>query len=156
MENWYSKGVKDWAKIPDCVDYFTNELSDARSEVRIYGNVEKNATHLPSYVELRFAQLQELEAILEHLNIQLRKKRSEYLRKYLENYNKALSSRDAEKYADGEAEVVAISELINQVAYTRNQYLGITKGFEIKHFQLTNIIKLRVAGMEDAEINNRH
>ena len=63
---------------------------------------------------------------------------------------------DAEKYADGEQEVVAISELINQVAYTRNQYLGITKGFEIKHFQLTNIIKLRVAGMEDAEINNRH
>ena len=50
----------------------------------------------------------------------------------------------------------AISELINQVAYTRNQFLGITKGFEIKHFQLTNIIKLRVAGMEDAEINNRH
>ena len=41
---------------------------------------------------------------------------------------------DAEKYADGEQEVVAISELINQVAYTRNQFLGITKGFEIKHF----------------------
>ena len=38
----------------------------------------------------------------------------------------------------------------------RNSYLGITKGFEIKHFQLSNIIKLRVAGMEDADINNRY
>ena len=82
----------------------------------------------------------------------MRKKRSEYLRKYLENYNKVLSSRDAEKYADGEDEIVAIGELINQVALIRNQYLGITKGFEIKHFQLSNIIKLRVAGMEDSEI----
>ena len=74
----------------------------------------------------------------------------------MENYNKVLSSRDAEKYADGEKEVVDISEIINQVAYLRNQYLGITKGFEIKISNFSNIIKLRVAGMEDAEINNRH
>jgi len=154
--SWYRKIVADWDHIPDCLDHFENELADARLEVKIKGNVEKNATELPAYVELRFAQLQELEAILEHLNIQLRKKRSEYLRKYLENYNKALSSRDAEKYADGETEVVAISELINQVALMRNKFQGITKGFEIKHFQLSNVIKLRVAGMEDADINNRY
>ena len=154
--SWYRKVVADWNNIPQCLDHFETELAEARSEVKIKGNVEKNSTELPAYVELRFSQLQELEAILEHLNISLRKKRSEYLRKYLENYNKALSSRDAEKYADGEDEVVAISELINQVALMRNSYLGITKGFEIKHFQLSNIIKLRVAGMEDADINNRY
>lgn len=150
--SWYSKIVADWSKIPSCIDHFEDELQEARNEVKIYGNVEKNATMLPGFVELRFGQLQEIEAILEHLNIQLRKKRSEYLRKYLESYNKALSSRDAEKYADGEAEIVAISELINQVALLRNKFQGITKGFEIKHFQLSNIIKLRVAGMEDATI----
>jgi len=150
--NWYSNIVKDWSEIPNCIQYFENELVDARKEVKIHGNIEKNSTRLPAYVELRFGQLQEIEAILEHLNIQLRRKRSEYLRKYLENYNKVLSSRDAEKYADGEDEIVAIGELINQIALVRNQYLGITKGFEIKHFQLTNIIKLRVAGMEDSEI----
>jgi hypothetical protein len=154
--SWYRKVVQDWNNIPQCLDHFETELAEARSEVKIKGNVEKNSTELPAYVELRFSQLQELEAILEHLNISLRKKRSEYLRKYLETYNKALSSRDAEKYADGEDEVVAISELINQVALMRNSYLGITKGFEIKHFQLSNIIKLRVAGMEDADINNRY
>ena len=151
--NWYSNIVKDWSEIPNCIQYFENELVDARKEVKIHGNIEQNSTRLPAYVELRFGQLQEIEAVLEHLNIQLRRKRSQYLRKYLENYNKVLSSRDAEKYADGEDEIVAIGELINQVALIRNQYLGITKGFEIKHFQLTNIIKLRVAGMEDSEIN---
>ena len=93
--SWYSKIVADWNKIPSCIDHFESELQEARNEVKIYGNVEKNATMLPGFVELRFGQLQEIEAILEHLNIQLRKKRSEYLRKYLENYNKALSSRDA-------------------------------------------------------------
>ena len=151
--NWYSKVTNDWSEIPNCIQFFEKEILDAKKEVRIQGNIEKNATYLPAYVELRFGQLQEIEAILEHLNIQLRKKRSGYLRKYLENYNKVLSSRDAEKYADGEDEIVGIGELINEVALVRNQYLGITKGFEIKHFQLSNIIKLRVAGMEDSEIN---
>ena len=154
--SWYRKVVQDWNHIPACLDHFEKELAEARTEVKIKGNVEKNSTELPAYVELRFSQLQEIEAILEHLNISLRKKRSEYLRKYLESYNKALSSSDAEKYTDGEDEVVGISELINQVAFIRNQFLGITKGFEIKHFQLSNIIKLRVAGMEDADINNRY
>jgi hypothetical protein len=154
--SWYRKIVADWKHIPAALDYFEAELDGAKLEVKVKGNIEKASTELPGYVEHRFGQLQELEAILEHLNIQLKKKRSEYLRKYLENYNKALSSRDAEKYSDGEAEVVAISELINQVALMRNKFQGITKGFEIKHFQLSNIIKLRVAGMEDADINNRH
>jgi len=95
--NWYSDIVKDWSKIPNCIQFFESELLDARKEVKIKGNIEKNSTQLPAFVELRFAQLQEIEAILEHLNIQLRKKRSSYLRKYLENYNKVLSSRDAEK-----------------------------------------------------------
>ena len=154
--NWYSKIVADWNNIPAFLDYFEDELAVAKTEVKVIGNIEKASTQLPGYVEHRFGQLQEIEAILEHLNIQLRKKRSEYLRKYLENYKKALSSRDAEKYSDGEAEVVAISELINQVALMRNKFQGITKGFEVKHFQLSNIIKLRVAGMEDADINNRY
>lgn len=154
--SWYRKVVADWDNIPACLDFFDKELAEARAEVKIYGNVEKNSSELPAYVELRFSQLQELEAILEHLNIRLRKKRSYYFKKYMENYNKALSSRDAEKYADGEDEVIGISELINQVAFMRNQYLGITKGFEIKHFQLSNIIKLRVAGMEDTDINSRY
>jgi len=153
---WYSEVSRDISKIPDAVAYFELQLAEAKKEVKVTGNIEKASTQLPGYVEHRFGQLQEIEAILEHLNIQLRKKRSEYLRKYLENYNKSLSSRDAEKYSDGEAEVVAISELINQVALMRNKFQGITKGFEIKHFQLSNIIKLRVAGMEDADINNRY
>lgn len=154
--SWFSEVVKDWSKIPECIEHFENELADARKEVKIFGNVEKNATQLPSFVEQRFAQLQEIEAILEHLNIQLRRRKSEHFRKYLEAYNKSLSSRDAEKYADGESDVIDISEVINQVAYVRNQYLGITKAFEIKHYQLSNVVKLRVAGMEDSEINSRY
>jgi hypothetical protein len=104
---------------------------------------------MPGIVEYRFNQLQEVEAILEWLNIQLRKKRSEMFRKYTENYNRALTSRDAERYVDGDPEVVEWQLLINEFAMVRNKYLGLMKAIDAKQYQINNITKLRVAGMED-------
>ena len=90
--------------------------------------------------------------ILNYLNIELRRLRSTYFKKYLENYQRALSSRDVEKYVDGEADVVDYEKIINEFALLRNKWLGITKGLDQKQWQITNIVKLRVAGMEDASI----
>ena len=132
MKRWYTIVRDNMSEIVSCLDYYEQELKEARFEVKISGIVEKNSTDLPSFVELRFSQLQDIESILEHLNIKLRKTRSKYFRQYLEGYAKVLSSRDAEKYADGEDEVVDLMELINYVSLIRNQFQGITKGFEIK------------------------
>ena len=149
---WYSKISRDIGKIPDAVAYYETELVDAKKEIRIYGNLEKAAAEMPGLVEHRFNQLQELEAILEYLNIELRRLRSSYFKKYLENYQRALSSRDVEKYVDGEADVVDYEKIINEFALMRNKWLGISKGLDQKQWQITNITKLRVAGMEDASI----
>lgn len=149
---WYARVSKDIAALPDCLDYFYSELDQARIEVRIHGNVEKSSSALPGIVEHRFNQLQEVEAILEYLNIELRRIRSKAFKKYLENYQRVLSSRDCEKYVDGEADVVDMEKIINEFAMLRNQWLGIVKGLEIKGFQINNIIKLRAAGLEDIQL----
>lgn len=146
---WYASVSKDIANLPPCLDYFYKELDEARKEVKIYGNVEKSSAALPGIVEHRFNQLQEIEAILEYLNIELRRIRSKAFKKYLENYQRALSSRDCEKYVDGEADVVDMEKVINEFAMLRNQWLGIIKGLDIKQWQISNIIKLRTAGLED-------
>ncbi len=149
---WYSKISKDITHLPDCIEYFYKELDSARAEAKIYGNVEKASASLPGIVEQRFNQLQEIEAILEYLNIELRRTRSKAFKKYLENYQRALSSRDVEKYVDGEADVVDMEKIINEFAMLRNQWLGIIKALDIKQWQLSNIIKLRTAGLEDVTI----
>ena len=46
----------------------------------------------------------------------------------------------------------SVEKIINEFALLRNQWLGITKGLDQKQWQITNIVKLRVAGMEDATI----
>jgi hypothetical protein len=149
---WYSKIVASLGNIPDFIAYYQNELEDAKRDVRIGGLVEKNITALPGITEHRFNQLQEIEAVLNHLNIQLRKIRRKHFQKYLEGYARALTSRDAEKYVDGEDEVIDFETIINEVALLRNRYLGILKAMESKNFMLGHIVRLRAAGMEDIQV----
>jgi hypothetical protein len=149
---WYSKVTADLGNIPDFITYYESELVDAKRDVRLGGLVEKNITALPGITEHRFNQLQEIEAILNHLNIQLRKIRRKHFQKYLEGYARALTSRDAEKYVDGEDEVIDFETIINEVALLRNRWLGIMKGLDSKSWMSGHVVRLRTAGMEDIQV----
>ena len=149
---WYSEVSRNVSKIPEAIDYYENQIVEARTEIKLSGNVERAAAELPGIVAHRFTQLQEIEAILHYMNIELRRLRSSYFKKYLENYQRALSSRDVEKYVDGEADVVDYEKIINEFALLRNKWLGVLKGLDQKQWQITNVVKLRVAGMEDASL----
>ena len=118
--NWYDKVSKDISNIPDAAAYYESELIAAKADARVSGNLERAAANMPGIVENRFNQLQEIEAILEYLNIELRRLRSQHFRKYLENYQRALSSRDCEKFVEGEADdnrqIVALTA-INRIRF---------------------------------------
>lgn len=150
--NWYDQVSKDISKIPAAVQYYEAELLQAKKETNVVGRLEKASAQMPAIVETRFGQLQEIEAILEYLNIELRRLRSTHFRKYVENYQRQLSSRDAEKFVDGESDVVDFEKIINEFALLRNKWLGIIKGLDIKQWQVSNIVKLRTAGLDDAAI----
>ena len=149
---WYSRVVADLSAIPDFIAHYEQELDLSKQDCRIGGVVEKNISALPGITEHRFNQLQEIEAVLNYLNIQLRKIRRRHFQKYLEGYARALTSRDAEKYVDGEDEVIDFETIINEVALLRNRYLGIMKAMVSKNFMLGHIVRLRAAGMEDIQI----
>ena len=152
MSGWYTKVSQDLSNIPNFIEYYEAELENAKRDIGIYGNVEKNLSNLPGITEQRFNQLQEIEAILNHLNIQLRKIRRKHFQKYLEHYARALTARDAEKYVDGEEEVIDFETIINEVALLRNRWLGIMKALESKNYMLGHMVKLKTAGMEDFAI----
>jgi hypothetical protein len=151
-QHWYTLVTQDLANLPDFMEHYNDELQQAKFEVGIKGSVERNLAGLPGITEHRFAQLQEIEAVLNYLNIQLRKIRSATFKKYLENYNRALSSRDAERYVDGEEDVINYESIINEVALLRNRYLAVLKGLESKNFMMGHLVRLKVAGQEDFTI----
>lgn len=146
---WYNRVVGNLGEIPDFIEYYEKELQSARYECSIKGKLEQNVANLPGITEYRFNQLQEIEAVLNYLNIQLRKIRQKHYKKYLESYARALTSRDAEKYAEAEDEVIDFETIINEVALLRNKWLGLMKGIESKNFMLGHVSRLRTAGMED-------
>jgi len=152
---WYGRVVEDLGEIPSAVSYYENELVASKNEARIVGNLEKNAQELSGITSHRFGQLQEIEAILKHLNVRYDKMRSDHYRRYLERYQRDLSDRAIEKYIDGEDDIVNMSVLINEVSLIRNKYLALMKGLEIKHYQIGNITKLRVVGMEDVNLGTK-
>lgn len=149
MAIWYNKVIRDIGEIANCTLYFEDKIDSHRKDISISGSLEANLMALPGVTENVWSELQEIEAILEYMNICLRNIRSKYFRSYMETYNKALSSRDAEKYVDGEFDVVEYEQLINEVALIRNKYLGLMKGLESKGYQLNSITKIRCAGMEN-------
>jgi hypothetical protein len=153
MSTWYYRVTGDLSKIADFIVHYESELETARFDLSLKGkSLEKHAAELPGLVEQRYSQLQEIEAVLEYLNIKLRKDRSIEFKKFLEAYNKSLSSRDAEKYVDGVQSIVDLQMLINEVALLRNKFLGISKAMEAKNWMMSNVIKLRVAGLDDATV----
>ena len=149
---WYSRVVANLGAIPDFISHYEQELEEAKRDCKIGGLIEKNISALPGITEHRFNQLQEIEAVLNYLNIQLRKIRRKHFQKYLEGYARALSTRDAEKYVDGEDEVIDFETIINEVALLRNRWLGIMKGLDSKSWMSGHIVRLRTAGMEDITI----
>ena len=152
MQQWYSIVTQNLGELPNFLKYYEDELAEAKREIKIYGNLEKNIAALPGITEHRFSQLQEIEGVLEYMNIQLKKIRRKHFKTYLEAYARELTSRDAERYADGEDEVIEYEALINEVALIRNKYLGILKGLEQKSFMMGHISRLRTAGLEDVSL----
>lgn len=155
MSQWYNKVIRDLSNISDFIHYYEGELEDAKRELSLRDKktIERHSSELPGIVENRYRQLQEVESVLEHLNISLKKKRAEVFKKFLENYQRQLTSRDCEKYTDGDIDVVALTELVNEVALLRNKYIGLYKGLEQKGWMISHIVKLRSAGLEDITID---
>jgi len=153
VSQWYRKVSKSLTAIGPCIDHYEIEVEAARTELSMRTKtIEKHESELPGIIEHRFNQLQEIEAILEYLNIELRKITAKKFREFLEHYNKQLSSADAKKYAEGDVDVIDMALLVNEFALVRNKYLGVMKGLDTKGFMLGHVTKLRVAGLDDAMI----
>ena len=157
MSRWYNRITStspyDAEALINAIDYFESELAVARTEVKLKGSIEKASSRLPGITTERFGQLQEVEAILRLLNILMDKAKAAAFKQYLEGYNRALSSRDADKYAEADDKVIELALLVNQVALVRNQYLAIMKGLDAKNWQISNLTRLKAAGFEDYEVD---
>jgi hypothetical protein len=151
---WFRRIVLDGdiGALDAAVAYYTRELEESKKECKIDGSLEQAASRLPGIFEHRFNQLQEIDGILDYMNTELKRIRSHHFRNYLEKYNRDLAPTTIEKYIDGEDDVHTWKLEISKLALLRNQFTGVTKSLDIKNWQISNVVKLRLAGLEDSDL----
>jgi hypothetical protein len=153
MSRWYARVTRDandLSPVADAYDYFEAQYLEAQKEISPKGRIWDMSKLLPGLVEQRYGQLQEIEAILRYLEIRYDKTKADKYRFYLENYPKTLTSRDADRYAEADPDVIDLALLRNQVGLIRNKFISLTKAMEYLHFQIGHMVALRKAGIEDA------
>lgn len=143
----------DYSILGDAILWFENEHDEGKKQLDVKGRrVTEVATKLPAWIDYYYGVWMEVEAILKLLEAHIDRATQKARKLYIEHYNRALSDRTAEKYAEAEPEVLDLRMLHNHMLLIRNQLNGLHKGFEALHFQLTNVTKLLAAGIEDATL----
>lgn len=148
--NWYKIIKEDATKVNEALEYYNNEYLEARGELNDKGkHLQQVQLELPSLFEIRYAQLQELEAIMEFFDIKVKGLRSNLYQKLMNNSQRALTSNDVKQYIDGDKNIMDIQLIINDIALVRNKFISITKALDIKNWQLSNVTKALCAGLND-------
>lgn len=150
MTNWYQTIKEDATKVQEALDYYNEEYVKARAELKDTGkHLQQVQLELPSLFETRYAQLQELEAIIEFFDIKVKALRSSLYQKLLNSSQRALTSSDVKQYIDGDKNIMDLQIIINDIALVRNKFISVTKALDVKNWQLSNVTKSLCAGIND-------
>ena len=124
---YYSEVARDINKIPEAIKFFEDQLIEARGEVKLKGNVERAAAEMPGIVEHRFNQLQEIEAILNYLNIELRRLRSSS-KNILKITQRVCLAEMLRSMLTAKQTLLTMKRLLMSSITSSNKWLGLLKG----------------------------
>ncbi|RYD67162.1 MAG: hypothetical protein EOP83_03395 [Verrucomicrobiaceae bacterium] len=154
---WFRKittDPSDFGRVMDAIDHFMMEYHEAERELTVKGKrIDAVASHIPGIIAFRYAQLQELEMILKHMEVLVDREIVKQTKWFMESYPRAITEPTARKYAEAHDDVFARVLIKHEVAVARNCFLSLFKGIEAMHYQIRNIVELRKAGIEDAEFS---
>lgn len=151
--SWFDRimaAEDDLELIAEAMEHYKSEYEAARKELRPSGRIDVMLQRLPGLIEHYWARYQELECILQEIEIRENKALHSARKAYYEHYNRQLTERMAEKYAENDDNVIALKRIRLNVAYVRNLYNAIFKGFESMNFRIKDTIELRKHQIEDA------
>lgn len=93
--------------------------------------------------------INEMKGIEDTLKTKLQQSESVHWKKYNENYQRALSSRDIQAYVSGEPDYVALQELQLEVQFVKRQLESLKEALEAMGWQIKTVTELRVNELQD-------
>lgn len=95
-------------------------------------------------------RLQSLKTVEEYVRGEMKIVESKHWRKFNEQHNRSLNTSDIKAYIAGEPDFVLWHTVLLEVIHLRQQYESVVETLKSMNWQLSNIVKLRVAAIEDA------
>jgi hypothetical protein len=143
---------EDLSPVADAYDYYMDQYDTAFKELNALlkrgASLDAASREIPGQTGYRMAQLQEIEQIMGFLENREKKVLGEKRRMFREHYNRELSDTMVEKYASTDPDLLELAEIRNMFSLVRNKFLMLSKQLEYAHFQITNLCKMRTAGIE--------
>ncbi len=140
--------------VMQAADYYEAEYEKGRAEIGAHPGAEivRLEAKMAGMIADRYAQLQDMESILEHLETKENRAKVDRILHYTEHYGRKLTDTVAAKYADVHDDVQLFRMHRQYLANKRNLFLGLIKGLETLHYQLGNITKLHASGLENVTL----
>lgn len=155
MSDWFRRIVKDQSEetVGACLAYFEIEYKDGMNDLNCTNKrIWEISRVIPGLSSYRYGQWRELFHIAAFLKDRADQAKTLLVEFNATSYKRAVSDRQAEKIAEADPEVCKLRELQYAVELMADKFAGLSKGLEALHFQVSNLTKLRAAGMEDAII----
>lgn len=139
------------AEVLDRLPAYEEKLQAAEPIFKLEGRRLEEIARTLAYYQSSYDQTyQELKALEDWLNNIKEKKVAKYWKKYLEGYQRTLTSRDIQAYIAGEKEIVEMNQIIIEVTLLKSNALSVVEAVKNLGWMLGHITKLRVAEMQDA------
>lgn len=142
-----------YVKLPDILDQFKTDLEPAKEQVNNDGKLletclSKNSALMHYYDERRIR----LHSLVKFFKMEVDRVRGEKYKQYNENYSRTISIQMMNKYIDAEPAYLEIYQILIEIEEVYEDYVSVVDTFKQRHYELTNMTKLRIANLEFSEI----
>ena len=134
----------------DYLGWCEDEFKEGLEKLKIHGELQKQAAEQPAWLG-RYDEIRaELKALRNWYDGKAKRRRGTLYREFLEQYSRALQHRDIEQYINSDKRWQSADDVYQEVALIHDKFDSLVEAFRAKGWAISHIVKLRVAGLEDA------
>ncbi len=152
MMNWFQIIRKDETKLNEALEFYLKEYEEAKKEVNVksYVKMSDAIAAISSNFEHRLDQYSDLESIYQFYDNKYKKLRGALTQKIISNSPKAINSTDMKAFIDANEVVSEYVDTLLLIDSVRKKYEGLSKAFDVLNWQMSNLVKLQIAGLDGA------
>lgn len=140
------------SKIPELIENWMDIYDTTEQHLKVAGNLSEQAAELPAHIGYYDETYRGIYNIRKRLDSELRRKRGELFRYYMEKYPKQLSTRDVDQYINSDKDFYELEEHLFDVVFWEHRFEAVVNALNSKTWMIGHITKLYVGGLEDVII----